>query len=400
MLQRTRVVAALEARRDAFRGYELRHSQEVQRYEEALRWLIERGQPEIEEALAAIARCGARPTRERHAGRHVVLPFAPRWANHAEARAWAMGIIEGVTTLSVDGSQITPSHDFSIPVGAVQVGWFENPHQHAAQYAKDVSFEVLPPDEFDEHENDDEPGGGQPFPNTQVNARRFELECEVLSRGMERLAGRQPVPVCFLDGSLIISFAAQMRPALRSRYLRAVKNALATSERTRVPLVGYVDNSRATDMVNMLARLRHYDSAPRISDGALLRRTMQWGQRSEAWICDRDDRLFREGASDQGYYYDQVLFLYLKTGAENTPVRIELPRWVLDAGLLDRVVDVVRAECVVGTGYPYAVETADAVAVLTMQDREQFYRVFQEFMQDLNLPLRYARKAYSKRGRR
>ena len=32
-----------------------------------------------------------------------------------------------------------------------------------------------------------------------------------------------------------------------------------------------------------------------------------------------------------------------------------------------------------GNGYPYAVETADAVAVITMQDRERFYRLLQEF---------------------
>ncbi len=62
--------------------------------------------------------------------------------------------------------------------------------------------------------------------------------------------------------------------------------------------------------------------------------------------------------------------------------------------------DVVRAECVVGNGYPYAVETADAVAVITMQDRERFYRVFQEFVEKEGLPLRFSRKAVSKTKRR
>ena len=400
MLQRPRVVAALEARRDQFRGYELRRTQEVQRYEEALSWLIEHGQQEIEDVLAPLSRPGARPTVERQAGRDVLLPFEHRWANHAEARAWAIEIIEGVTTLSVDGSQIIPSRDFSVPVGAVQVGWFENPHQRSAQYVKDVTFEVLPPEQVDEQESDQGSGNDQSFPNTETNVRRFELECDVLKRGMERLAGSHPTAVCFFDGSLIVSFAAQMQPAIRSRYVDAVHDVLAASEQTRVPFVGYVDSSQAMDMVTMLSHLRHYDSTPRISDGALLRRRMHWGQRSEAWICERDDRLFQEGAGDQRYYYDQLLFLYLKTTAEDTPARLEMPRWLLEASQIDYVVDVVRAECVVGTGYPYAVETADAVTVLTAQDREQFYRVFQEFMQDLNLPLRYARKAYSKRGRR
>ena len=139
--------------------------------------------------------------------------------------------------------------------------------------------------------------------------------------------------------------------------------------------------------------------APTISDGALLRRQMSWGDRTEAFVCARDDKL-NERANQSLRYYDRVHFLYLKTTAHNAPSRLDLPAWLLEEDLLDWVVDVVRAECVVGTGYPYAVETADAVAVITMQDRERFYRVFQEFVDKMGLGLRYSRKAYSKRGRR
>jgi hypothetical protein len=99
-------------------------------------------------------------------------------------------------------------------------------------------------------------------------------------------------------------------------------------------------------------------------------------------------------------YYERVAFCLLKTTADNPPARLDLPAWLLDEGILDEVIDVVRAECVVGTGYPYAIETADAVAVITMADRERFYRAFQEFLAGLDVPVRYSRKAFSKRGRR
>jgi len=39
------------------------------------------------------------------------------------------------------------------------------------------------------------------------------------------------------------------------------------------------------------------------------------------------------------------------------------------------------------------------VTVLTMQDRERFYRLFQEFEEWERLPLRFSRKAASKRER-
>jgi len=64
------------------------------------------------------------------------------------------------------------------------------------------------------------------------------------------------------------------------------------------------------------------------------------------------------------------------------------------------VLDLIRAECVVGLGYPYALETADGVAVLTNQDRQQFYGLFQQFSEQEGLPLRFSRKAISKQRRR
>ena len=58
------------------------------------------------------------------------------------------------------------------------------------------------------------------------------------------------------------------------------------------------------------------------------------------------------------------------------------------------------ARALQGTGYPYAIETADALAVITMQDRERFYGVLQEFVQQNSLSWTFSRKARSKRGRR
>ena len=164
-----------------------------------------------------------------------------------------------------------------------------------------------------------------------------------------------------------------------------------------MPLVGYIDTSYANDLAAMLDALGGRQTRQRISDGALLRSRMGWGDRSVACICAREDKVLPVSGSK---YYDQVCFVYLKTTADRPPARLDLPRWLLEAGELERTLDVVRAECVVGNGYPYAVETADAVAVITMQDRERFYRVFQEFAKKEGLPLRFSRKTVSKRGRR
>jgi hypothetical protein len=228
------------------------------------------------------------------------------------------------------------------------------------------------------------------------------LECEKLVEAME--AAHSAVarhddakPVCFFDGSLIVSFVQHMLPERQRAYVEAVTRMLEASEACRVPLVGYIDTSYAGDLAAMLDALAQRRPRQRISDGALLRPRMAWGDRTTAWVCARSDQVLPVGGSK---YYDRVCFVYLKTTADGPPARLDLPSWLLEAGDLDRVLDVVRAECVVGNGYPYAVETADAVAVITMQDRERFYRVFQEFAEKEGLPLRFSRKATSKRGRR
>jgi len=388
MLHLPKVIQALEAKRDAFRHYQLEQRQELSYYERALDLLSQVRREEIEKRLAQIPWPGARPTIEHDAHDNIVIPFDQCWANHEEARAWARQTLLGTATFAVDGSQITPSKDFSIPVGAVQVGWFENPHMPGGTYTKDIRFEVLAPNELAEDANEE-----SGFPDWRVNLRRFELECQTLTNYMHRSAGCDPKPLCFFDGSLVISFAAQMHPERQAQYTNAIIRMLDASEETGVPLVGYVDSSYARDLVSMLGVLSGKPGRPPLSDAMLLRPHMSWGDRTQAYICARDDNLERK-------YYDRVIFLYLKTTADAPPARLDLPRWVLEKGELARVVDLIRAECVVGNGYPYPIETADAIAVITVQDRERFYRAFQEFATAAGLPLRFARKALSKRRRR
>jgi hypothetical protein len=392
MFHRERVIAALEAKADRFSGYEVAVGDALMAYEQALEELTGLSRVEVETRLAGVEWPGARPTTEHDQYPDIVVPFGRTWANHEQARAWAREVLEGVPTVAVDGSQITPSKDISVPVGAVQVGWFVNPHDGDQEYVKDIHFEVLAPDEL--ADEDEEVLG---FPDWRVNARRFVAECEKLVEIMRSARGAAGKPVCFFDGSLVVSFVQHMLPERQQLYVDAVMALLRASEECRVPLVGYVDTSYAYDLAAMLDVLSNRQARRRISDGALLRPRMQWGDRTAAYICARDDAVL---PVDGSKYYDRVCFVYLKTTADRPPARLDLPRWLLEAGELEGVVDVVRAECVVGNGYPYAIETADAVAVITTQDRERFYRVFQEFAEKEGLPLRFSRKAVSKKGRR
>jgi hypothetical protein len=203
-------------------------------------------------------------------------------------------------------------------------------------------------------------------------------------------------PVVFFDSLLVISFADTMQPRHRQFYVSEITSLLAISERTGIPVVGYVDVSFARDLTVMLANAFSLTTTHQISDAILLSAKMKWGDRTPIFVCGRSGIL--ESYGDE--WLDRIGFVYLKTSGDCPPARLDIPMWVYERGLLDYVIDTVRAEVVAGNGYPYAIETADATAVLTAMDREAFYGLFQEFAEKEKLSLRISRKALSKAVRR
>ncbi|HEX6819372.1 MAG TPA: DNA double-strand break repair nuclease NurA [Ktedonobacterales bacterium] len=421
----------LARKREHFTGYSDRFGHQLDAYRTALGRLGER-YPDAATLTHALSSAqsnasrqvslGALPTREfdawRAAGGRGLLqiPFGETFAHHEAARAWAERL-RGTTTLAVDGSQLLPWRDASVPVALVQAGIFENPHEPPAPYLKDVVTEVLGPDELtgtDPDIADARTGEVLGYSERAVHLRRYELEVKTLIARMKqhaRQSGESPnaasVPVvAFYDGSLIVSFALKMPPPYKERYVAASRALLAASQQYRVPVLGYIDTSYARDLVTMLRTLASLPSAgiadpplpdPQgLHDSQLFRAQLGWGERTVAFLSARDD-LERMGYGEQR---SDIAFVYFQAALDRPPARIELPRWILDAGLLDGVIDVVRAETIVGNGYPYPIEAADAVAVISMHDRAQFYALFQEWAEREGLPFTFSRKALSKSRRR
>ena len=287
-------------------------------------------------------------------------------------------------------------------MGAVQIGWFLNEHQEVTEtsartYEKDIDFEVLAPDELMDSDGSD---GDGVFPDWRVNQERFILECAKLREFMDACAGRPFAqrPVCLVDGYLIISFAGQLRPSREHGYINAIRDLLACSERTQTPLVAFVDNTYSRDFVTLLTALHGLPTPIQVNDATLLGTPLpDWGDRSPFWICARPDRLSAQGRAG---FYKQICFCLLRLSMDRAPARLEMPRWLLESGRADEVVELVLAEAVVGSGYPSALEAAAVTAVIQQKDRQRFYRIFQEFLQEQGLTLTATRKLRSKQARR
>ncbi len=364
MLHKGKLQAALNGKRGQFTADNAAFNDQLKAYRYALETLYQRysSGEELERLLPpdkdGMPSAGARPSLEfdrwlvsapYNEYRGPLFPFGREFANHEQARQWAE-CIEGITTLAVDGSQLQPWRDASIPVALIQVGLFANPHMQGQSYTKDVVIEVLSPDEImEESRTENKDPDSYPYSELQVTLRRYTLEVETLCNQMEQYARKRRAsdpahsPVVFFDGSLVVSFALTMPSPYRERYITSAVSLLKTSEQCRIPLIGYIDTSYARDSITMLLRLDNMQPQPtlretkKIHDALLWRDHMRWGDRTPAMICARGDVL-------QGYgdYRESVAFCYLKTTAAQPPARLEFPRWLLDDGILEPVLDVAK----------------------------------------------------------
>ncbi|HKY03594.1 MAG TPA: DNA double-strand break repair nuclease NurA, partial [Blastocatellia bacterium] len=337
MIYRQMIVAALDGCRDEFVRFREQVTASYSLYADALRQVERGGLDRLVESLAGIDSPGARPTEEFRASSSFVIEFGHSWQNHEEAREWAYETLLGRTTFAADGSQILPSKDFSVPVAAIQVGWFENPHLPDGRYVKDARFTVLSPADIISGA-----GGDTEFSESMVHRRRYEMEVTAIRDYMLAASARgideaRP-PVVFFDSLLAISFAQMMEEELRKHYVEGIKSLLETSQKTGIPVIGYVDKSAARDLVNMLKEANRLQDAPAINDAALIEPRLGWGARTPLFVCAR------RGILDfYGEQWDRSIgFIYLKTAADAPPSRLDVPMWVYEKGLLDYVVETVR----------------------------------------------------------
>jgi NurA domain. len=422
MLHKGKLVAALHAKHGQFSHYDGSFNEQLVVYQQALETLYQRytSSAKLEQYLppneSGMPSAGARPSIEfdrwlvsaaQNSYHGPVFPFGRTFTSHEQTRQWAE-CIEGVTTIAVDGSQLMPWRDASIPVALVQVGFFVNPHTRDLNYTKDVRMDVLTPEDLmEDAKNESEDPDNYPYSEMKVTLRRYLLEvqtlCDLMHQWAEQRRADDPIysPIVFFDGSLVVSFALAMPERYRQTYIDSAVALLQTSEELRVPLIGYIDTSYARDTITMLRRLDanlpepQLNDTKRIHDALLWRGKLRWGDRTPAMICARNDVL-----ASYGPYRDAVAFCYLQTSTTRPPTRLEFPRWMVEEGMLEPVIDAIRAETIAGNGYPYAIETADAVSVITMQDRQEFYAYFQAFMERQGIKFSYSTKSLSKNRRR
>ena len=404
MLFRELLSDELNKQSAGFRRFADSQTNDLNEYLGKLRDLCGKSYGEIDSLLRDRENVGALPSEEFRTTQNFAFAFGEKWNNHEEARSWAFDVLQNRTTFAADGSQLFVEREVSLPVAAIQIGWFENPHNDALGYEKNARFFVLSPEDL--LKDQEEPV----IPETRVGQKRFEAEVEKVKEFLVKKQGWQMrgerMPLAFFDGTLLISFALP-RTNLQEGFINTMVGLTKLSRETEVPLVGYVDRSYARDLLSMLDAAENTRAANKrtLDDASILHtstfeteKTLKnWGDRTcFCYSKRRGLSAFIDAETEKSI----AGFVYLQTTADNPPARLDFPAWIYEKDLLNEVLDIVRAECVIGLGYPYALETADQTAVITMRDRETFLMTLQGFAEKNNLNFKVSRKAASKGRRR
>ncbi len=203
---------------------------------------------------------------------------------------------------------------------------------------------------------------------------------------LTKLAKRYPSPVItFMDGTLALwgSTASDKEKLYRNR-LEKYKAALYDLQKNNGVIAGYVDKPTANYVVRLL-EIMQTDT----EDIKRLKVRPPFLGVSDRWLFgDRKNPLLKPGERSAIFelqakvtkeeYTDllSIHFFYLNVGTEGHPypVRVEVPKWVVDDNEKIKnlhAVLVQQAQILGSKPYPYLLHRAHEVAVVSFQEKKQ-----------------------------
>ncbi len=316
------------------------------------------------------------------------------------------------TVLATDGSHIDIDRHkaaacYLINTGLVILRYGQNPSASLESFPRLYSEEcdLVIANENNIHQQ-------QQIKGQLLDAKRSVEEIHKLAEAVLSL----PPPaftLALMDGSLVM-YGMQNYPefvveALIDRGLiKGLDELKKISESRHLSVASYISLPQSDDVINALRiavcpqnivdceRYCQAGTAPcdvisDISDRMLFGSFLGPDERSAVFI---NPSLIVE----KRYGKHQVYFFYLRV--EDEIARVEVPEWVaMNNELLSLTHTLVLDQCKKGQGYPVALSEAHEQAVVTGADREEFWRLVEESLEELKLPAYTSNKSRSKRTR-
>jgi len=300
---------------------------------------------------------------------------------------WSTDQLPSSTLVAIDGSQIMPSKEISYPIAVVQAGYFMISFPNTLKESAEISSDTFPKTLL---AADSVVTNGEMLTEGDVSLKRQSLEIETARKLLIKLK-EMDNPLILLDGTLIYSYMAKLNPKTRKDAIKELVNFLWQAEKSKIPVVGYIDTSYAKDLSNTLQLLTGKKATKKISDPGLFNPLLlNPGDYTIPFICKR------EPLSEYEIYKTKICFAYLRVNSVRV-VRLEFPLWIYEKGLYKKIITRIFAEAALSHGYPRVLTRAHEIAVLTLGEREKFHNlVLKYFNENLKVPVQRMSKANMK----
>ncbi len=225
-----------------------------------------------------------------------------------------------------------------------------------------------------------------------VSLERNLLELEILCEHA-CLAKQSGLKILSLiDGSLLPWSIEHMPPVYQDQYVARISATLNIFKNERIPLFGYISNSKSTEVLNSMRILAcpyeqsicknnchdlNEEDFPcsviwPLLDRNLYSRQLKDSCRSAVFLSRaRVSKMFSEDL--------QTCFFYCHTSSEIA--RLECPRWLFeDKETFHVACGAILAQVNRGAGYPLVLAEAHHLAVIKNSDRERFFSLLSEHM--------------------
>jgi len=282
------------------------------------------------------------------------------------------------TLIAADGSQINPDRHAALQFSLVNVGAITMRLNSGEAPKIDTESELLYGEELLPN--------GIPLSDGMVALKRDVAERTKLDELSKDIDG--PV-VTFTDGPIELWGAKGEDTQSYFDYVEKYKGVLSRLQSRGVITAGYVDKP-SSDLVVRLIEIMMADN----EQMQKLREFHPLRGVSDRWLFGYDNKLFQllppghrsamfkiQSSSEKSYKGDlSIHFFYLNVGTEGHPwpVRVEIPRWVVDhKEKLDLLHGVLVEQCrMMGSKpYPYLLNRAHEIAVVKNEEKQQIEKL-------------------------
>ncbi len=290
-------------------------------------------------------------------------------------------LIQALTILAADGSQINPDRHDALPIGLINTAVIRYRANSGASPQIVTATTLLDPDDFS-------------LDNSGLNEDRIALQRDVAERELLAAEAEKTPPeftvIALTDGPLEL-FTLRQALAGQQQYIDRYRSALQVLFQRRALLAGYIDRPRADLVIRMLELAgRETDgsegsSYPLVDDSLLFSGLLEPGERSAVFgLNSRSNRELDEAV--------RFSFFYLNCGERHHPqiARVEIPAWVaVDQEALNNLHACLlsQAQITAGVAYPYILHRAHECAVVSVAEKERIQNLMLREFAAQGMPL-------------